>query len=100
MQQVVLNGQCSFRELMQSGVAQVSVLDLLLFFIYINDLPDNIKSTCKIFANDTLLFSPVFNKNFSWNEVKTDLQIISDWAYQSKIHFNLDPNTQLQKVYF
>ena len=28
-----------------------------MFLIYINDLPDNIQSTCKIFADDTSLFS-------------------------------------------
>ena len=81
MQRVVLNGQCSSWELIQSGILQDSVLGLVLFLIYINDLLGNVKSTCKIFANETSLFSSVFNKNFSRNELNTDLQSITDWAY-------------------
>ena len=36
-----------------------SVLGPLLFLIYINDLPSGIESICKIFADDTSLFSKV-----------------------------------------
>ena len=51
IQRVVLNGQCSSWEAIQSGVPQDSVLSSL-FLIYINELPDNVKSICKIFADD------------------------------------------------
>ena len=55
-QSAVLHGQTSSRELIKSGVPQGSVLGPLMFLIYINDLPDNIQSTCKIFVDDTSLF--------------------------------------------
>ena len=72
----------------------------LLFLIYINDLPDNIQSTCKIFADDTSLFSHVFDKYKSQSELNNDLQVISNWAFQWKIQMHPDPNKQAQEVYF
>ena len=42
----------------------------------------------------------MFDRNFSRNELNTDLQSISDWAYQWKMRFNPDPNKQAQEVYF
>ena len=78
---------------------QGSVLGPLLVLIYINDLPDNIQSTCKIFADDTSLFSHVFDKYKSQSELNIDLQIISNWAFQWKMQFNPDPNKQAQEIY-
>ena len=34
-----------------SEILQGSVLGVLLFLIYMNDIPDGINSLCKIFAN-------------------------------------------------
>ena len=57
-------------------------LELLLFLIYINDLPDELTSICKIFADHTSLFSKFFNINESANDLDIDLEKISQWAYQ------------------
>ena len=56
-QKVVLNGQTSSWELIKHGIPRGSVLGPFMFLIYINDLLDNIQSTCKIFAHDTSLSS-------------------------------------------
>ena len=82
-QMVVLNGQISTWELAKSGVSQRFVLGPLMFLIYINDLPDNIQSTCRIFAGRTSLFSQ--------DELNHDLQKVSDWVFQWKMQFNRDP---------
>ena len=59
-----------------------------MFLIYINDLPDKNRSTCKIFADDTSFFSHVLDKDTSQDELNYDLQKIK---FQRKIQFNPDP---------
>ena len=62
-QRVVLKGRTSSWQNIYAGVPQDSTLGPLLFLIYINDLPDGLISKCKIFPDDTSLFSKVIDKN-------------------------------------
>ena len=55
-QQVVLDGQASDPVPVLSGVPQGSVLGLVLFLIFINDLPDNIRSSVHLFKDDCVLY--------------------------------------------
>ena len=97
-QRLILQGRCSSWKNIVSGVPQGSVLGPLLFLIYINDLPNGLVSICKIFADDTSIFSKVFDKSSSQNILNTDLSIISEWAFQCKMQFNPDPNKQVNEV--
>ena len=72
----------------------------LLFLIYLNDLPDGLTSICKIFADDTSLFSRAINKKKSEIEPNKDLKLISHWAYQWKMLFNPDPSKQATEFCF
>ena len=99
-QRVVLNGQTSESRKINSGVTQGSVLGPLLFLIYINDRSHGLTSICKIFADDTSLFSKVFNINESGNDLNIDLEKLRQWGYQWKVQFNPDPNKQANEVIF
>ena len=79
---MVLNAQCSNWSSVLAGVPQGSILGPLLFLIYINDLPVGLQSSVKHFADDTSLFSTVYDPNMSAYGLDKDLKKISDWAYK------------------
>ena len=58
-QQVIVRGKYSDIAQVQSGVPQGSVLGPCLFLFYINDLPQNLSSPVRLFADDTLLYLAV-----------------------------------------
>ena len=99
-QRVVLNGQSSSWLNVDSGVPQGSVLGPLLFLIYINDLPDTLLSSLKLFADDTSVFSTVFDTKTSSDALNHDLLSVMNWATQWKMAFNPDPNKQATEVVF
>ena len=96
-QRVVLNGQHSSWTNVEAGVPLGSILRPLFFLIYINDLSDGLTLNPKLFADDNSLFSVVQNITSTANDMNCDL---SDWAFQCKMRFDLDPNIQAQEVIF
>ena len=59
---------------MLSGVPQGSVLGPILVLIFINDLPDNINSTVRLFADDYVLY-----RNIRGSEDQDDLEKLAFW---------------------
>ena len=99
-QRVVLCGQSSSWLNVNSGVPQGSVLGPLLFLIYINDLPENLVSVAKLFADDTSIFSTVYDKIKTSMDLNQDLSTIEKWALQWKMSFNPDLTKQATEVVF
>ena len=85
---------------MNAGVPQGSILGLLLFLIYINDLPNGLQSNPKPFADETSLFATVKDITTSTVSLNNDITKISEWAVQWKMNFNLDPSKQAQELLF
>ena len=52
-QRAVINGQLSKWSLVEADVPQGSILGPLLFYVYINDLPEGLSCNVKLFAGDT-----------------------------------------------
>ena len=77
----------------QGGVPQRSILDSLLFLIYINALSKDLSSV-KFFADGTSIFSTVHDIKHSTDQLNRDL----DLAHQCKI--NPDAQKQAQEVIF
>ena len=97
---MVLNGKCSKWSPIRAGVPQGSVLGPLFFLVYINDLVDNISSDAKLFADDTSLFTVVYDEKIAAEQLNRDLKIIAEWAYQWKMQFNPDVIKQAVHVIF
>ena len=70
---MIVNGQASSWADVKEGVPQGSILGPLFFLIYINDLSENLKSTVKLFADDTSLFHGVKDPNTSAEILNHDL---------------------------
>ncbi|MES9879908.1 MAG: reverse transcriptase family protein [Sedimenticola sp.] len=84
-QYVAVKGKHSSWQDVLSGVPQGSVLGPILFIIYINDLPEVVNSTVKIFADDTKLYS----KDSDYNIIQQDLDSLCSWADLWQLRFNV-----------
>ena len=100
LQRVVLNGQALTWQQILASVPQGSVLGPQFFLIYINDLPQNLQTTVKIFADDTSLFSVVNDPVSCANKVNVDLYVINERADQWNMSFNYHPSKQAVEIYF
>ena len=97
---MALNGENSSWQGITSGVPQGSILGPLLLLIYINDLLDGLSSNCKLFADDTFLFSVVHVVTISSSELNSNLTKISEWAFEWKMSFNPDQSKPAREVIF
>ena len=86
-QRVIVNGVMSGWQSVTSGVPQGSVLGPLLFLIYINDLPEFLNCTVKLFADDTKLYSEIMCNG---NELALQDNIYEscNWTNKWQLTFN------------
>ena len=83
----MLEGENSSEVPVTSGVPQGSVLGHLLFLLYSNDLPQNIQSQVRLFADDTAVYLTV-NSQEDANTLQTDLDTLQEWELTWDMEFN------------
>ena len=84
---VTLEGESSQQVTVDSGVPQGTVLGPILFLYHINDLPDAVKSSVRLFADDCLLYREINSQN-DHNKLQKDLENLEKWAENWGIRFN------------
>ena len=60
----ILNGTNSDNIAVSSGVPQGSVLGPILFLAFINDLPEQVRSRVRLFADDTAMISKLTQRSY------------------------------------
>ena len=85
-QQVVIDGKESESIPVTSGVLQSSVLGPNLFLIYINDLPDEVRSQVRVLADDTALYLTMESED-EGSALKNDLDILTVWETRLDMDF-------------
>ena len=73
---------------MLSGVPQGSVLGPILFLIFINDLPDNIRSSVRLFADDCVLYRNIHSIQDCFI-LQEDLTSLGQWEADWQMKFNV-----------
>ena len=87
-QRVIVEGASGDEVSVQSGVPRGTVLGPLMFLIYINDIGENITSTLRLFADDSLLYCAVEIQQ-DCQSLQDDLDKLSQWSCQWQMKFNI-----------
>jgi hypothetical protein len=86
-QRVTVEGEFSKTVHVDSGVPQGTVLGPLLFLLHINDLPDQVASQVRLFADDCLMYRSIKSEqdHLAFQE---DLISLENWAEKWGMKFN------------
>ena len=86
-QRVIVNGKPTTWADVLSGIPQGSVFGPILFVIFINDLPEMVYSTAKIFADDTKLFRTITSEG-DRHRLQEYLKHLVIWSEKWQLGFN------------
>ena len=85
---VVLGGRASGPVPVLSGVRQGSVLGPVLFLIFIGDLPENIGSSVRLFADDCVLYGSI-GSPAGCRILQDDLNSLAQWEAGWRMEFSV-----------
>ena len=91
MQRVKQNDRYSDWGLVLGGIPQGSALGPLLFLIYVNEMPSQVRHGCLLqFADDTCLICAGNSPGVVARLLQDDLSVLSNWVALSKMKLNLN----------
>ena len=86
----IVEGESSKETSVHSGVPQGTVLGPIMFLWHINDLPDCVNSSVRLYANDCLLYRTI-KKEEDHLTLQADLNLLKhleEWANKWGMRFN------------
>jgi hypothetical protein len=92
---VVFNNELSDEYNVNSGLFQGGIISPSFFFIYAHDLPQNITSIIKQFADDTNLIRVITNIQ-DCEALQNDIIKISEWSVETGIGINHEKTKHLK----
>ena len=88
-QRAAVNGSLSEWINVLSGIPQGSVLGPILFVLFINDLPDIVRSSVFLFADDTKIYRRISSME-DREVLQSDLTKLQDWSNRWILKFHPD----------
>ena len=85
-QRVGIRGTYSSWSAVTSGVPQGTILGPILFLIYVNDIPNIVKSSVKLFA-DTKIYRELSHDSDT-SVLQSDLDSLEEWTRNWQVKFN------------
>ena len=86
---VVINGKSSSTANVTSDVPQGTLLGPLLFLVYINDIPERVKSQLRLFADDSYLYRTISGEQDTVH-LQEDLDELIKWEKGWSMEFHPD----------
>ena len=86
-QSVICDGSQSKSIMVTSGLPQGTVLGPLLLLLYVNDLPANLQSSVKLFADDAFVYGIISNED-DCNRLQAYLFELERWQDRWQMKFN------------
>ena len=85
---VSINKHCSSSKPINIGVPQGSILGLLLFLVYVNDISDTTSCIPRLFADDTCLLLSNYSKPDLENKCSFEMLQLHSWYSANKLEIN------------